>query len=75
MVVDLSQTSYVGRRMLRDVVAALGPDRCLYGTDGPYGLFPPYQYSEIKNRIESTISDPGARQRILGQNLSDLAGL
>ena len=38
VLVDLSQTSYVGRRMLRDVVGALGPDRCLYGTDGPYGL-------------------------------------
>jgi len=73
--VDLSQTSYVGRRILRDVVGALGPDRCLYGTDGPYGLLPPYEYGEIKNRIESAIADPGARRRILGQNMSDLAGL
>jgi predicted TIM-barrel fold metal-dependent hydrolase len=73
--VDLSQTSYVGRRMLRDVVDALGPDRCLYGTDGPYGLLPPYEYSEIKNRIEATVTDPGARRRILGENMSDLAGL
>ncbi len=73
--VDLSQTSYVGPRMLRDVIDALGPDRCLYGTDGPYGLSPPYEYSEIKNRIEAVVTDPGARRRILGQNMSDLIGL
>ena len=75
LLVDLSQTSYVGPRILRDVVDALGPDRCLYGTDGPYGLFPPYEYSEIKSRIESTVTDPGARRRILGENMSDLLGL
>jgi predicted TIM-barrel fold metal-dependent hydrolase len=75
VLVDLSQTSYVGRRMVRDVVDALGPDRCLYGTDGPYGLLPPYEYSEIKNRIESAVADPGARRRILGENMADLIGL
>ncbi len=75
VVVDLSQTSYVAPRMLRDVVDALGPDRCLYGTDGPYGLLPPREYGEIKRRIESAVADPGARRRILGENMVDLAGL
>jgi len=36
--VDLSQTSYVSERATRDVVAYLGVERCLYGTDGPFGF-------------------------------------
>ena len=39
--VDLSQTSYVGPRTLRAAVEYLGADRCLFGTDGPYGFHGP----------------------------------
>ena len=36
--IDLSQTSYLNDRMTKDAVDFLGVEKCLFGTDGPYGV-------------------------------------
>jgi predicted TIM-barrel fold metal-dependent hydrolase len=76
--VDLSQTSYVGDKITRDVVEFLGPERCLFGTDGPYGFHGAdgrYDYGYLKKRIERLFPDSGVQRRILGENFAELAGL
>ncbi len=76
--VDLSQTSYVSESITRDAVKQLGVDRCLYGTDGPYGITEmngTYDHGFIKSRIERLFPDQGARKRILGANFAELAGI
>jgi predicted TIM-barrel fold metal-dependent hydrolase len=35
--IDLSQTSYLNDRMTKEAVDYLGVEKCLFGTDGPYG--------------------------------------
>ena len=52
--VDLS-SPYLDERLVRDCVAAIGPERCMYGTDGPYGFHAPdgsYDYGEIAGWVE-----------------------
>ncbi|HQP30027.1 MAG TPA: TatD family hydrolase [Deltaproteobacteria bacterium] len=76
--VDLSQTSYVGERATRDVVAYLGVERCLYGTDGPYGLSGRdgrFDYDFLKNRLKRIFPDRGVQDRLLSQNFMELAGI
>lgn len=75
---DLSQTSYVSSRTIRQVIDLLGPERCIFGTDGPFGIHGDddlFDYSVIKTRIETLITDAGARRRILGENFAELTGL
>ncbi len=76
--VDLSQTSYVGDGVTRDVVNFLGPDRCIFGTDGPYGFHGDdgtLDYGFIKRRIESLFPDEGVRRRILGESFAELTSI
>jgi uncharacterized protein len=76
--VDLSQTSYVSPRTLRAAVEYLGVDRCLFGTDGPYGFHGPdgkLDYGLIKRRIEAAFPDAGTRRRLLGDNFREIAGV
>lgn len=76
--VDLSQTSYVGERATRDVVAYLGVERCLYGTDGPFGFHGSdglFNYDFLKNRLERIFPDKGVQRRLLSQNFMELAGI
>lgn len=51
--VDLS-SPYLDEALVRDTVASMGPERCLYGTDAPYGFSDEagYDYGEIKRWIE-----------------------
>lgn len=76
--VDLSQSTYLGDRTTREAVAFLGPERCLFGTDGPFG-FPAadgkFDYGFLKRRIERLFPDPGMRRRLLGENFAALAGI
>ena len=75
---DLSQTSYVGAKTTREVVAFLGVKRCLYGTDGPFGFKGPdglIDYGFIKNRIENLFQDKGVQALLLGQNFAQLVGI
>ncbi len=76
--VDLSQTSYVGTGITKAVVSALGVDRCLFGTDGPFGFNASdhkFDYGFIKRRIERLFPDKGVQKRLLGQNFAELAGI
>lgn len=73
--VDLSQTSYLDDGITRAVVAALGPERCLFGTDGPYGRADAqgrYDYGLIKRRIERLFPDRSVQGTLLGHNFSTL---
>lgn len=75
---DLSQTSYTSLRATRGAFRALGPERLLFGTDGPYGFHGPdgrYDYGYIKKRIERLFPDTDVRRMILGVNFSRVAGL
>jgi uncharacterized protein len=76
--VDLSAAVYVGETIARDVVEYLGVDRCLYGTDGPFGhngadgLF---DYGFLRRRIDTLFPDEITRKKLLGENFARLAGL
>ena len=76
--IDLSQTGYVGEGATRDAVAYLGVERCLYGTDGPFG-FPGidglFNYDFLKNRLERIFPDKGVQKRLLSQNFMELTGI
>lgn len=53
--IDLS-SPYLNRELVRGAVDFLGADKCLYGTDGPYGEQGPgedFDYGSIKGWIES----------------------
>jgi len=76
--VDLSQTSYVGPRVMREAVDYLGVEKCVFGTDGPYGFHGrdgKFDYGLIKRRIENLFKDPGTQRRLLGENFTEIAGL
>jgi uncharacterized protein len=78
ILVDVSQTSYVGEKILEQVVRALGVDRCCYGTDGPFGFHDgegTFDMCRIKKRIEKLLPDAGDRRKILGDNFSAFANL
>jgi predicted TIM-barrel fold metal-dependent hydrolase len=78
VVVDLSATAYVGERITRDAVAYLGVQRCLFGTDGPYGPHAAdgkYDYGFIKRRIEKLFPDGRTRELLLGENFTKVAGI
>ncbi len=76
--VDLSQTSYVGDRITRDAVVYLGVERCVFGTDGPFGFYGQdgkFDYGFIKKRIERLFPDKGVQKRLLGENFAEIACL
>ncbi len=76
--VDLSQTTYVGESITRQVVEYLGVDRCLFGTDGPFGFYASdkkFDYGFIKRRLERLFPDKGIQKRLLGENFAELAGI
>ncbi len=75
---DLSQTSYVSATATRQAVEILGAERCLYGTDGPYGYCAAdgrFDFGFLKARLERLFPDPGALRRLLGENFAQLAGI
>jgi predicted TIM-barrel fold metal-dependent hydrolase len=58
--IDLSQTSYLNDRMTKEAVNYLGVEKCIFGTDGPYGVHGDdglFNYSFIKRRIEKLFPD------------------
>ena len=61
------------------LLEVLGPewrvDRCLFGTDGPYGAVDQDQLfdnGKIKRRLESLFPNEKDRQRLLGENFNEL---
>lgn len=76
--VDLSQTSYVNEKIMKNAVSALGPDQCLFGTDGPYGFHGEdgkFDYGLMKRWIETLFADKGVQKRLLGENFAELSGI
>lgn len=76
--VDLSQTSYVGEGILAKAVEALGPDRCVFGTDGPFGFHGDdhtFDMGLIKTRIEQAFPDSRIRKMLLGENFMQVANI
>lgn len=76
--VDLSQTSYVGEKTARNAVEFLGVERCVFGTDGPYGFHGPdgmQDYGFLKRRIEKLFPDQAVQDKLLGLNFTEIAGI
>ncbi len=67
--VDLS-SPYIDERLARAAVAAMGPERCLYGTDAPYGFHGAdgYDYGRIKGWVERLPVPAGKRDAIFAGN-------
>ena len=75
--VDLS-SPYIDERLARAAVQAMGPERCLYGTDAPYGFHEQdgsYDYGEIRRWVERLPVSSAMRDRILGGNFCELAAV
>lgn len=76
--IDFSANSYVSIKTIRDAVEYIGPERCLFGTDGPFGHRQQdgsMDYGFIKRRIETLFPDKGIQNRILGENFAGIAGI
>ena len=74
--VDLS-SPYIDEALARAAVVAMGPERCLYGTDAPYGFHEAdgsYDYGEIRRWVERMPVGAAARERILGDNFLEIVG-
>lgn len=72
--VDLS-SPYIDESLARRAVSALGEDRCVYGTDAPYGFHEQdgsYDYSKIKGWVfDMPLSSRGV-ERVLSTNFLEL---
>jgi predicted TIM-barrel fold metal-dependent hydrolase len=73
--VDLS-SPYIDERLARAAVRAMGPERCLYGTDAPYGFHAAdgYDYGAIKGWIDRMPLSARERDRVLGERFLELTG-
>jgi predicted TIM-barrel fold metal-dependent hydrolase len=75
--VDLS-SPYIDEALARAAVHAMGPERCLYGTDAPYGFHEAdgsYDYGEIRRWVERMPVSAAARERILGDNFREIVAV
>jgi predicted TIM-barrel fold metal-dependent hydrolase len=73
--VDLCSTIYVDEAITRQAVRALGADRCLFGTDGPFGSHAPsggFDEGVIKQRIVKLFPDEHIQAKLLGGNFAQL---
>jgi predicted TIM-barrel fold metal-dependent hydrolase len=78
IVVDLSATAYVDEKIMADVSSWLGIERCLFGTDGPFGSHNDhigFDMGLIKRRIEKVFPDKGHQRMILGENFMNITNL
>lgn len=69
--VDLS-SCHLSAGLVRRAVAALGPDRCLFGTDGPYGFTAPdggYDDSVVRGWVERLALPDAEMEAVWGGNL------
>ena len=75
--VDLS-SPYIDEPLARAAVKAMGPERCLYGTDAPYGFHEAdgsYDYGEIRRWVERMPVSTEMRGRIFGGNFREMVGI
>lgn len=76
--VDLSQTVYVNAALTTKAVKYLGIERCIFGTDGPYGPFDEdglFDMGYLKRRIENLYPEYHVRELLLGKNFADICGI
>jgi predicted TIM-barrel fold metal-dependent hydrolase len=72
--VDLS-SPYINERLARAAVKAMGPERCLYGTDAPYGFHDSqktYDYKEIRGWIDRLPVSSVQKEGILGATFLEM---
>ena len=72
--VDLS-SPYIDEALAREAVAAMGPERCLYGTDAPYGTSEEdgsFDYSAIRGWVERMPCSSRQREAMFGGNFERL---
>ena len=72
--VDLS-SPYINEALAREAVVAMGPERCLYGTDAPYGLTEEdgsFDYAAIRGWVDRMPCSGRKRDAILGGNFERL---
>lgn len=72
--VDLS-SPYIDEALARAAVEAMGPERCLYGTDAPYGFHEAdesYDYGEIKRWVERMPVSSAAREAMFGGTFREI---
>jgi predicted TIM-barrel fold metal-dependent hydrolase len=72
--IDLS-SPYLDQELVRKAVDFLGADKCLYGTDGPYGQQSPgedYDYGLIKGWIEALPLSEKDFRKIFSENFEAL---
>lgn len=77
--VDLSATAYVDEGTISEAVDYLGADRCVFGTDGPYGSPSEskngdFCYGVIKTRIMRLFRDETVQKKIFRENFLALTG-
>ena len=75
--VDLS-SPYIDEALARAAVQAMGAERCLYGTDAPYGFHEhdgSYDYGEIRRWVERMPLSAEMRGRIFADNFGEIVGL
>ncbi|MFQ6053858.1 MAG: amidohydrolase family protein [Candidatus Bathyarchaeia archaeon] len=72
--IDLS-SPHLSESFVRQAVAAVGPEKCVYGTDSPYGFSDAngsYDYGRVKGWMERLPISDRDRERILGGNFLGL---
>lgn len=72
--IDLS-SPHLSEPFVRRAVQFVGPEKCLYGTDSPYGFSLPggsYDYGRVKGWIGRLAVSERDRGRIFGENLLGL---
>ena len=76
--IDLS-SPYLDEPLRRAAVEGVGPGKCLYGTDGPFGYPAPgdhkYDHGAILAEIERFPLSMAEKERILGGNFAEMVGL
>lgn len=73
--IDLS-SPYLDRKLVRKAVDFLGAEKCLYGTDGPYGHQSPgedYDYGMIRGWVEALPVPGRDLERVFGENFLEIA--
>ncbi|HOP63724.1 MAG TPA: amidohydrolase family protein [Spirochaetota bacterium] len=73
---DLS-SPYLDENLRRRAVDAAGPEKCLFGTDGPYGYHDEdghYDHGVILSEIMRLPISSGAVDKILGGNFTEITG-
>ncbi len=72
--IDLS-SPYLDEALVRNAVKAVGPERCLYGTDAPYGFHEDdhsYDYHHVKGWVERLPCRALDIDRMFGDNIEEL---